>query len=82
MQLCVYTNIGTYTYLCTYIRMLANMANSKLHANIHDENCNNECYALHIYNTYYHTSPLPGVVIITTPASPLPIELVATTENV
>ena len=25
---------------------------------------------------------IPGVVIITTPASPLPIELVATTENV
>ena len=25
---------------------------------------------------------VPGVVIITTPASPLPIELVATTENV
>ena len=30
----------------------------------------------------YVSALLPGVVIITTPASPLPIELVATTENV
>ena len=34
-----------------------------------------------IYNRTY-TVILLGVVIITTPASPLPIELVATTENV
>ena len=35
--------------------------------------------ALQLY-IYTHTSP--GVVTFTTPASPLPIELVATTENV
>ena len=35
----------------------------------------------HIY-THAVAITLPGVVIITTPASPLPIELIATTENV
>ena len=35
----------------------------------------------YIILTYISTT-LPGIVIITTPASPLPIELVATTENV
>ena len=43
---------------------------------------------IHTVNTHIHTYDVrtytasPGVVIITTPASPLPIELVATTENV
>ena len=46
------------------------------------------CTATLIINTYTYVRTclcsitLPGVVIITTPASPLPIELVATTENV
>ena len=37
-------------------------------------------FPYHVY--MYIRMCVPGVVIITTPASPLPIELVATTENV
>ena len=37
---------------------------------------------IHNIIVYTHVISPDGVVIITTPASPLPIELVATTENV
>ena len=41
-------------------------------------------YVQYIYNVCFINinTYVPGVIIITTPASPLPIELVATTENV